>query len=87
MAQGQSPLDDRPRVSVGLPVYSGERFLRGAFDSILAQDVEGLEVVVCDNASTDTTQEICHGLRRRPPPPLPPQRCQHRRPGGLPARL
>jgi glycosyltransferase involved in cell wall biosynthesis len=67
MAQGQSPLNDRPRVSVGLPVYNGERFLRGAFDSVLARDVEGLEVVVCDNASTDATQEICLDYAARDP--------------------
>jgi glycosyltransferase involved in cell wall biosynthesis len=67
MAQGQSPVDDRPRVSVGLPVYNGARFLRGAFDSVLAQDVEGLEVIVCDNASTDSTREICLEYAARDP--------------------
>lgn len=48
-----------PRVSVGLPVYNGERYLRTALDSLLSQSFDDIEVVVCDNASTDATQQIC----------------------------
>jgi glycosyltransferase involved in cell wall biosynthesis len=42
-----------------MPVYNGERLLPRALDSLLAQDVDGLELVVSDNASTDATEEIC----------------------------
>lgn len=48
-----------PRVSIGLPVYNGEKFLRDALDSILAQHFEDFELIICDNASTDNTQKIC----------------------------
>jgi glycosyltransferase involved in cell wall biosynthesis len=48
----------RPCVSVGLPVYNGERYLSAALDSILAQTFEDFELVVSDNGSTDGTQEI-----------------------------
>jgi glycosyltransferase involved in cell wall biosynthesis len=48
-----------PLVSVGVPVYNGERFIREALDSVLAQTYRNLEIVVCDNASTDTTAVIC----------------------------
>jgi glycosyltransferase involved in cell wall biosynthesis len=47
-----------PLVSVGLPVYNGERYLAQALDAILAQDLEDFEVVVSDNASEDATGEI-----------------------------
>jgi glycosyltransferase involved in cell wall biosynthesis len=47
-----------PRVTVGLPVLNGERFLADALDSILAQEVAELEVIIADNASTDGTQRI-----------------------------
>jgi glycosyltransferase involved in cell wall biosynthesis len=47
-----------PRVSIGLPVYNGENYLREAIDSILAQTYEDLELVVGDNASSDHTEEI-----------------------------
>jgi glycosyltransferase involved in cell wall biosynthesis len=49
---------ERPLVSVGLPVYNGERYLAKALDTTLTQDLEDLEVVVCDNASEDSTREI-----------------------------
>lgn len=46
-------------VSIGVPVFNGERYLRDALDSILAQTYSNFEVIISDNASTDRTQEIC----------------------------
>jgi glycosyltransferase involved in cell wall biosynthesis len=48
-----------PKVSIGLPVYNGERYLRAAIDSILAQTCRDFELIICDNASTDGTAAIC----------------------------
>jgi glycosyltransferase involved in cell wall biosynthesis len=48
-----------PKVSIGLPVYNGERYLAGALDGILRQSFKDFEVVISDNASTDRTHEIC----------------------------
>ena len=48
-----------PRVSLGLPVYNGEKYLAEAIDSILAQDFRDFELLIVDNASTDRTAEIC----------------------------
>jgi len=54
-----------PRVSVGLPVFNGERYLASAIASILAQDFADFELIVSDNASTDRTGEICREYARR----------------------
>jgi glycosyltransferase involved in cell wall biosynthesis len=54
-----------PRLSIGLPVYNGERFLRFALDSILAQTFTDYELVICDNASTDETMRICQDYAAR----------------------
>jgi glycosyltransferase involved in cell wall biosynthesis len=48
-----------PRVSVGLPVYNGAKYLRPALESLLSQDFEDFELVISDNASTDETEAIC----------------------------
>ena len=48
-----------PRVSIGLPVYNGEAFLRQTLDSIQAQTVEDYELIISDNGSTDATEAIC----------------------------
>jgi glycosyltransferase involved in cell wall biosynthesis len=49
----------RPRVSIGLPVYNGERYLERAIHSILAQTYADFELILSDNASTDGTEAIC----------------------------
>ena len=48
-----------PTLSIGLPVYNGERFLPEALDSILGQTYSDFELIVSDNGSRDRTQEIC----------------------------
>jgi glycosyltransferase involved in cell wall biosynthesis len=48
-----------PRVSIGVAVYNGERFLAKTLDALLAQTFEDLEVIICDNSSTDATEQIC----------------------------
>ena len=48
-----------PDVSLALPVYNGEKFVADAIRSILAQDYKNFELIICDNASTDGTEEIC----------------------------
>lgn len=48
----------RPRLSIGLPVFNGARFLPAALDSLLGQTFGDFELIVSDNASTDETQAI-----------------------------
>jgi glycosyltransferase involved in cell wall biosynthesis len=48
-----------PLLSIGMPVYNGERYLAEALDSVLRQDYPNLEILIADNASTDATPAIC----------------------------
>lgn len=48
-----------PLVTIGLPVYNGADYVAESIESILNQTHRELELVVCDNASTDDTYEIC----------------------------
>ncbi len=50
---------DLPKLSIGLPVFNGERYLREALDSLLAQSMRDFELIISDNASTDSTESIC----------------------------
>jgi glycosyltransferase involved in cell wall biosynthesis len=54
-----------PRVSIGLPVFNGENYIRAAIDSILAQTYTDFELIICDNASTDATETICRQYAER----------------------
>src|SRR3954447_17432428 len=54
-----TPQTDRPLVSIGVPAHNGERYLAQALESALAQEYAPLEIVMCDDASTDGTEWIC----------------------------
>lgn len=47
-----------PRISVALATYNGEKFLKEQLESLAAQTVHPLELVVCDDGSADSTLEI-----------------------------
>lgn len=49
----------KPKVSIGLPVFNGADFVGDAIKSIRAQTFADFELIICDNASTDDTEEIC----------------------------
>ena len=59
------PSPAAPRVSVGVPVYNGEAFLRQTLDSLLAQTFRDFELIIADNASTDGTAAICQDYASR----------------------
>jgi glycosyltransferase involved in cell wall biosynthesis len=48
-----------PRLSVGLPVYNGEKYLAESLDALVGQSYEDFELIISDNASTDGTAGIC----------------------------
>jgi glycosyltransferase involved in cell wall biosynthesis len=48
-----------PRVSIGMPVYNGGKYIEEALKSNLKQTYDDFVLYIADNASTDRTQEIC----------------------------
>jgi glycosyltransferase involved in cell wall biosynthesis len=50
---------NKPRVSIGMPVFNGEKYIKEAIDSLLAQTYQDFELIISDNASTDQTRQIC----------------------------
>jgi glycosyltransferase involved in cell wall biosynthesis len=58
------PSHHAPTVSIGMPVYNGDNYIREAIDSLLAQTFRDFELLISDNASTDGTQSICEEYAR-----------------------
>jgi GT2 family glycosyltransferase len=54
----------RPWLSVVMPTYNGERYLRETFESMVEQDERGFECVVVDGGSTDSTRAIIDQFSR-----------------------
>jgi hypothetical protein len=62
-----SGLIETPLVSVGVPVFNEEHGLAAVLDSLVTQDYERLQIIVCDNASTDRTLELAEDYAVRDP--------------------
>jgi glycosyltransferase involved in cell wall biosynthesis len=58
-------LNNRSLVSIIVPVYNGERYLRESLDSIIAQTYPRIEILVMDDGSTDSTPEIAASYGER----------------------
>ena len=54
-----------PLISIGFPVYHSEQTIRAALDSILSQTCTEFELLISDNASTDSTALICQDYASR----------------------
>jgi len=54
-----------PRLSIGLPVYNGEKLLEEALHALLGQTYEDFELILSDNASIDGTADICRRYEKQ----------------------
>jgi glycosyltransferase involved in cell wall biosynthesis len=57
----------KPRVTVGIPVYNGEKHIAQSIESVLVQTYRDFVLIICDNASTDGTERICREYAARDP--------------------
>ena len=58
-------MSELPLVSIVVPAYNAERFLRASLDSILAQTYPRTEILLMDDASTDGTEAIARSYGDR----------------------
>jgi glycosyltransferase involved in cell wall biosynthesis len=56
-----------PPISVIIPVHNGERTIEKCLESILDQSISDFEVVVVDNASTDSTKKLIFSYASKDP--------------------
>ncbi|MDC0038084.1 glycosyltransferase family 2 protein [Gammaproteobacteria bacterium] len=48
-----------PTISIGIPVYNGEKTLGASIDALLQQTYSDFDIIISDNNSTDATATIC----------------------------
>jgi glycosyltransferase involved in cell wall biosynthesis len=56
---------NQPKITVGVPVYNGEKFIQKCLDSVLKQTRKDFELIISDNASTDSTPNICKDYQKK----------------------
>ena len=48
-----------PKISIIIPIYKSEKFLKKCVDSILSQTFKNIEILLIDDGSPDLSGEIC----------------------------
>jgi len=66
-----------PKISIALSTYNGEMHLKEQLDSFLCQKLLPYEIVVCDDASTDSTVKILEAFARTAPFPIRIYQSEH----------
>ena len=49
----------KPKISVIVPIYNSEKYLKKCIDSILNQTLEDIEVILINDGSKDNSHSIC----------------------------
>lgn len=56
-------MDRMPLVSVIMPIYNGAAYMEESIQSVLSQSYRNIELLICNDASTDSTAEIIERLK------------------------
>ncbi|MEM1171066.1 MAG: glycosyltransferase [Cyanobacteria bacterium P01_H01_bin.35] len=62
-----SPIKKLPLVSICIPTYNGENFIRAAINTAISQTYSNLEIIISDDKSSDKTIEIVKTLQSENP--------------------
>jgi glycosyltransferase EpsE len=60
-------IDPYPKVSILMGIYNCSTMLEGCIQSILNQTYKNVEIIMCDDGSTDSTYEVAHYLVKKYP--------------------
>ena len=55
----------KPKVSIGVPVYNGEKYIRKNIEALLDQTYKDFEIIISDNCSSDNTYKICEDYLKK----------------------
>ena len=51
-------VNNKPKVSIGVPVYNAEKYLRKSLSALVSQLFTDFELIISDNASIDKSRDI-----------------------------
>ena len=53
------------KVSVVIPVYNGEKYLKQCLDSVISQTLKDIEIILVDDESPDNCPKMCDEYAKR----------------------
>ena len=56
---------EHPKISIGLPIYNADKFIRKRIENLLSQTFSDFELIISDNASTDNSVKICKEFMKK----------------------
>lgn len=60
-------ITDNPKISVIIPIYNGEKYIKSALTSIQNQDLKDIEIIMIDDNSDDNSVNLIHELMKNEP--------------------
>ena len=54
-------------VTIGIPVYNAEKYIRQSLDSALVQKYTAIEFLIVDDCSTDSSMSVIQGYQQKHP--------------------
>lgn len=60
-------MEKQYEVTIGMPVYNVEKYIRATLDSVLAQDFDSIEILLCDDCGSDASISIAEDVQRNHP--------------------
>ena len=60
-------ITNNPKISVVMPVYNGEKYIKSALTSIQNQDLKDIEIIMIDDHSEDNSVNLIHELMKNEP--------------------
>ncbi len=61
------PNQENPLISVSMPAYNAEIYIADSIESVLNQNYQNFELLICDDGSTDRTLEIIRAYEKKDP--------------------
>lgn len=58
-------MTEKYKVTIGIPVYNGEKIIRDRIKQILSQTYQNYVILISDNCSTDQTQQLCEDIANK----------------------
>lgn len=56
-------MEEKIKVSVIVPIYNVEKYLKRCVDSLINQTFKDIEIILIDDGSTDNSGKICDEIK------------------------